>query len=328
MLGEDVPVIALLSHLRANGWSHNARPLVHTESSPKHFGSDGFVDRRHYLQCLVHLESLRSKGLTSLRSDRTTSYYAQVLSADSPGTVNDRSTTGITLPDDGGRATVHDDMGSDDSGYIVMSGRPVKRRRLERGHAASTVANPPRQDTESQVIRNDVEHGAPALESMDTSDIQHVVNAGQPIRSDGSLGPERTTPSASSSSSTYDSSSEVSDTPARTHAYECLPSPHTILFDEHGTPGEPGHYRRLCIKCPLAGSTHFGGKRCQRYRNLGPGQSRSLGAREAEFFLMAWADAADGYRNRTTHMRYTPKKADVLAAALKYGPVTDIADGQ
>ena len=327
LLGDDVPVIVLLSHLRANGWCHNARPQVHTESSPKHFGSDGFVDRRHYLQCLVHLESLRLKGLTSLRSDRPKSYYAKVLSADSPETVIDQSTIGVVSNDHDARAIEHNGVDSDDSGHVLISGRPVKRRRLKSQHAVSTVAHLPHQDIEPQRVGNDAEHGASALGSMDTLDIQHGANAVQPIPSDASLGPVRTS-SPSSSSSTHDSSSEASDAQARTHTYQCMPSPYSITLDEHGTPGEPGHYRRLCIKCPLAGCAHFDQRRCQRYRNMGPGQSRSLGPREAEFFLMAWADAADRHSNRTHHMRFTPSPADVRAAARSYGQVTDIADGQ
>ena len=75
-------------------------------------------------------------------------------------------------------------------------------------------------------------------------------------------------------------------------------------IDEHGIPGKPRYYKRLCVRCPLADSSHWrSGAPCMKYRNIGQAQKRALGDLEPEAFLRVWAADAEKYGSATAHIR-------------------------
>ena len=147
MLGDDVPVVALLAHLRADGWCHKTPPRAHDRTSPEHIGENNYVARRFYLQCLVNLDCLLQKGLVSLRSDAPKSYYQQLKCTDSPGNVMVASGAGKSSCDQR-TASTHPgyDEDTDDPEPVVVSGRARKRRRTVGSQGSGDAFAAVRQD--------------------------------------------------------------------------------------------------------------------------------------------------------------------------------------
>jgi hypothetical protein len=74
-------------------------------------------------------------------------------------------------------------------------------------------------------------------------------------------------------------------------------------------------YRRLRIVCPSARCRHYEADRpCGKHRGLGTAQTRDLGPREPEAFLIAWAENAHRFKTRVEHQRHDPCKSDILHA--------------
>lgn len=303
MLGDDVPVLQLLKHLTANGWLPQREPVRHDDSSPKHFGSGNYVGRRHYLQCLVHLSTLLASGLESLSAKQSATYYHKLLVADDPRSLNvssDLEQRHIT--------PAVADIDSDNEMIVTsrVDAPAAKRQRLDVPSNTPTVEQVP--DAVTENILN-------LVEQMDGP-------AGNGIGSNTLSGDSSSGSSSSTSSSDSDSDSAVIVSPSTGERAiaDRLHSPYNIYYDEHGVAGQPGHYQRLCIKCPLVGAAHYHDRTlCQKYRNIGPGQCGTFGQREPELFLLAWADAADKFESRALHMKFKPQVTDMQRALHKYG---------
>ena len=61
-----------------------------------------------------------------------------------------------------------------------------------------------------------------------------------------------------------------------------------------------GSYTRLRISCD-----YIGHKNCQKYRNTGAKQQRTLGKYEPYAYLAIWYQHKHLYANRTAHLKYT-----------------------
>ena len=86
-MDSNCPVFVVLRALVSAGWRYGQPPDVHTAQSPKLFGSDKFVERKCYLQCLLAWDSLVRRGLQELVSKGPAAYYKCVLDAAKPAEV-------------------------------------------------------------------------------------------------------------------------------------------------------------------------------------------------------------------------------------------------
>lgn len=319
-MGNDVPVSALLSHLKANGWSTDPAPHVHTSNSQKCFGDCDYVARRGYLQCLVCFPELLRRGLQSLRSRGAPQYYSDILQAEEPEQINlgiAPKSMGSALKRDIAQPE-QDIVGSEESEPVIVSARSSKRRR-QRGQSLIPGQSP----SSASKVAAATAGGTHVAHGQDIGQVSDAANA----RTDDQLANVHEERSSSQSSGALSSAALQSDTdsglevtgPVHSAAqYQFVPSPYMMRYDEHGTPGNPGHYRRLCIKCPLANTGHEHTLTCQRYRNLGHSQSSQFGHREPEMYLLAWADAAQACPTRAQHMKYKPCQEDIRRALRKY----------
>ncbi len=94
-----------------------------------------------------------------------------------------------------------------------------------------------------------------------------------------------------------------------------------VQIEEHSVPGEPDHYRRLVVRCPLCTSRHMevGLPPCAMRRNAGARQTAVHGALETWAFLGAWIRAADGFATRAEHLAFRPSRRVVEEHILSRG---------
>ena len=86
----------------------------------------------------------------------------------------------------------------------------------------------------------------------------------------------------------------------------------SLTFDEFGTPGKAGYYKRWHLRCPLRDAQHWVIEHeCGRRRNIGPVQCQHFGELEPQAFLLAWAAKASAYDDKGEHMKYNPSVAEV-----------------
>ena len=312
-----MPVLVLLRTLAAQGWTQDGEPRAHTALSERHYGDFDYVARRSYLQCLVSLDTLLQRGLLCLPTKRSENLYKQILVADSPSTLIDQSVDGQCSMPEGGQAVLRgsSDIASGQSSDIASA--PVSKRHRTLPVVSLAALSPSvsgsgsgHTDVQGQAIGSSVEHPAAAASSVDPTD--HTEDSG----SDSDSG------SSSGTSSASGATSDVEVIVSRTEWKPQLAASHKIAFDEFGQCGQAGHYnyRRLYLKCPLAGEGHFHcTKTCKRWRNIGSFQCSQFGAMEPELFLLAWADNASQFESRDAHMKFKPSKEDLDTALRKYG---------
>ena len=98
-------------------------------------------------------------------------------------------------------------------------------------------------------------------------------------------------------------------------------------IDEHLEAGQPGHYKRYQVICPLCNSGHRRhNMTCSKSRNIGTGQTRSFGRMEPLAYLAVWAERAEQFPSAAAHIAYRPSLADVKAYMLGRGWRTGIPD--
>ena len=93
-----------------------------------------------------------------------------------------------------------------------------------------------------------------------------------------------------------------------------------IVEDEHLTPGQPGHYRRLKVQCPHE-HHHLPGQPCTRTRNTGAAQTVHFGEMEPAGYLAAWVRGGRELASKEAHMdrSYQPTLSEVEAAMRTEG---------
>ncbi len=292
LLASDVPVFVLLQRLSSLGWTPGLAPAIHTDDSDRHFGVRGFVRGRRYLQCLLHWNDLRQRGLTALRSDQHPNFYQRVLESAKPSEVPcDLPAIAYKDPNFGVAAALmsleedaaKDAEGESDSSLVVTGGTCMR--------IAVPSSRPPQRAVASVL----------AIPETTANTEDSAVQRNQETSSSSS---------SSSSASSSESSLPVTSAP-RARDAEVVPG---LSVEEHLTRDEPGHYRRFCMQCPLFFRSHPG---CRKKRNRGPNQTATFGEREPEAFLFAWASAAQRFATSAEHIRFIPSAAEVRAEFRK-----------
>jgi len=300
MLSDEVPVVAILKCLSLRGWSVGPPPAFHVIDSPKHFGTANFVKFRHYLQCLVDIDKIWQRGLTMLSSQQPALYYQCVLAAAAPCAVatNKSDVYYKSLLGSDAEPVPIKDIDSDSSDPVLPSGPiPAKKPRLGTARASmsqlTSVPDTPKQQVDSGHAAHEVAAApseAAKQNSMDPVPHSEGLSDDMPIAMD----------------------TEVDA------VYVPWPTGQLVTVDCHLRPGDVGHYKRLLIKCPLTGCTHFGHNVCQKYRSLSHAHMATFGPREPEAYLIAWAEAASSFTDRASHMRHRPSIAAVREVIVRW----------
>ena len=295
----DTPVLEVIQTLLGLGWRRGEAPSSHTLGTAKHFGTKSFVQQKPYLQCLCALPALFDRGLASLSSSQSMAYYKLVLRTDRPGSVElgkhhrdyELDLAGAALQDLGMQPLPPAD--SDEDSDVPIAGARLLAAASDDG-ADNPTACPAGDAAEPTA---GVLGAAVAALSCDAA------RAGQLVPCELRQG------SASSAASRGDL---ADDAPCvgRVPVLPDLSLPN-VRLETHLSPGQRGHYARLVMACPLACSSHGGGKLCCKHRNVGAKQTSTLGMREPEAFLGAWAAAAHRFQTQQAHMRYNPLVSEV-----------------
>jgi hypothetical protein len=279
-LDPGTPVLVVLRLLGRQGWSRGQLPDWHTETSDKTFGQEKFVHRKPYLQCLLILDQLRQRGLQELSSSQPIAYYRALLHSPSPASIP---------------------LGKKCDEYIVAMARDVAR-----GHV-SPLAMEALMAPCSDVEEEDTFEG----NFDDPASGEEALPQDRPIVcpvSEGQLVVATDTPGQLA----YRMDSvDVSGIVVNLGwPFEYVPRLRNVRLEEHLQPGQPGHYRRLIMTCPLAHCRHrqAGKGECQKKRNIGQSQTAAFGDREPEAFLGAWAAAASQFEARQSHVRWAPPR--------------------
>ena len=90
-----------------------------------------------------------------------------------------------------------------------------------------------------------------------------------------------------------------------------------IMLDVHKEPGQPGHYRRVVVRCPC--HVEEGRPPCSRTRNWGTSQTAYLGHMEPVAALAIWLNSTPQFTSRGTHMKYYPTSEDIKATMEERG---------
>jgi hypothetical protein len=98
----------------------------------------------------------------------------------------------------------------------------------------------------------------------------------------------------------------------------------SVYFEEHGAEGDPDHYRRLCVRCPLGDTAHCQAGQAPRgkKRGMAHAQTRTHGRLEPYAFLGAWLQAASRLPDRAAHMAHTPTPGQVRSYTTAQGWLT------
>lgn len=265
------------------------------------FNVCNFLTFKAYFQCLIHIEVLRQQGLTTLSAKQKPLYYKCLLQASQPATVllNKVESYYKSLLSGAASAAVEDDA-SDGSDTVMSSCLmpDFKRPRL----ATVATSRAPSFKISAGEVSNAIDVTNPCRETVSDAGMEHA-SADAPVMEDTDAAMDM--PMCSESAE---------------QEYVALASGFQISVDSHLEPGQPGHYRRLLIKCPLAGCGHVSAKLCQKYRSLSHGNMMNFGHREPEAFLIAWAEAAHRFTDRAAHMQHRPHVHAVQAVIQRLCP--------
>lgn len=270
-----MPVLVIMKALRAKGWSIGPCPSIHNKDSDKLFGTSGFVKNRLFLQCLCALPQLQEKGVGDIHSGQLVSYYQCLLTVPQPGDV-----------------------------------QPARNAKYYKSLLDGCAAGP------SRSVRDTLCDDGPSDEVIGLPSHLHV---GSVLSLDASEVPQSTSahPGDSQAIVPSDSGDEsegiVTSIPLASVALGTEPLHPSIYVSEFKQQGQSGHYRRLMIRCPLSGHCAHGtpSRRCVKYRNTMANQTKALGQREPEAYLLAWAAAAARFSCKEDHVGYNPTAGEV-----------------
>ena len=323
-MDSSTPVFIIVRALIAEGWRPGSAPKMHTCTSERLFGVDHFVERKSYLQCLLAWKALVERGLQSLPSGKSQSYYTLVLHSDCPADVSFARASALmqsapVVYGRGHHALPLDDAAPDSSDDEVVIGQvqcsdPASAAGVVYGSSGATVPA----YTTSVGALDSVVH-AVAQERLQGASSR----ASPPV------------PIAATHKDRPGCSSSDSDAAVIGHlgerGYKPLFRGEDLLFwvEEHGCPGQRNHYTRLGVKCPLASCKHQRkGKPCMKYRNMHEDQQLILGPYEPEAYLRVWASMAGRANSASHHIRKclpTESQLRVWAAGAELVEASDPA---
>ena len=286
-MDNDTPMFFILRNLHRKGWTIGSAPKQHTAESERKIGAQKHqcVARRAYIQCLTTLDTLREKGLEALQSGQPQGYYKSVLASTFPATVKVSQKSdyykdllmkgNVDIEDNEGNADSDSDQPVEDTQRARASAKPMCAR--THGTAEPTTI-----------------HAAVSIETTHghrTGDIAvaAIVPADQRpdvMAEDDIVGHHRA-------------------------HWTPMSDAYPVTLDCHLSPGEPGHYRRLRLRCSLSACLHHALLPCMKYRTLSA--TANFGEREPEAYLIAWSEAATRFPTREQHMQYRPALADIRA---------------
>lgn len=287
-----------------------------------------------YYMCLL---KFRNRGLSHIVGGLGAQTYAQWLEQDEPPEVQTLQTQPVKA------AVASDASGGEDDVPIATLGReaaqrlarvhenaPQQTQSHDLGGLAATVwpFGPEPSKAATTNARSPASPASAASEASESSSEDSSTTSSS--SSSGS-----TTTSSSSSSSSGSTSQPVSAQPPiqptndeapRAEAAASTTTPATrghgpgsgetlegvtLVYEEHLAPGQPGHYTRWRVTCPLSKSTHRHKLPCGKSRSAA--MTMVHGPIEPKAFLGCWLRAALGCTSREEHMTWTPS-AEELAA--------------
>ena len=297
LLDEATPALIILRSLKAQGWTQGHPPAIHTAHTAKVCWFGG-CELQSYWTCLLHIGQLIQSGLSGLRSDQRTVYYSCLLQSASP--------------------------------KDVLLDQPADYYTAAIEGSSSTAPAIGDDDVEVDVPMASLTAPAIACQPVTVSRVPNTARIGRILDYiDRPLDiPPPEDPGGSSSSS-----SDESDRPIASGSRACQPDIGDLVpglrikIDEHLKAGQPGHYKRYQVTCPLCMSGHWRNKMvCSKSRNIGAGQTRSFGDREPVAYLAVWAERAEQFVSAAAHMAYQPSYADIDAYMERRGWHTAIQE--
>jgi hypothetical protein len=271
----------ILKALQKAGWTIGDADDMHTAMSRKVAGQGG-PEMKSYWQCLLELPRLFANGVEGVRSRQHPLYYTALCNTKTPS---------LVLP------------GMKVSYYtaIVQGASPTD----------AAMAGAP---SKPQVM-------------IDGDDSDDLICVSGPSSGSSWHAPERAgtcaTPEAKSPENVAEDPEDAlvsiaKPTGFRQHAAITGIPGLTLLFDEHLTPGQAGHYRRVAVMCPLCDSGHKRDIPCKKYRNIGEAQS-SLGPQEPVAYLAVWAGQAQRFATAKQHIAFRPSPEVVKEYMRSHG---------
>ena len=326
LVDADTPAVVLLERLAIAGWTRGKPPLEHTLATPKQFLVKDPIRSKTYMQCLLRLPELVGEGrqLDTLRSDQPRMYYSCVL-ANKEGHLVPLGQKArcyaalMAICDQAPEQQGQDDMsvGSGKSGgssdeFMVVAPSPDRRGQRGRGRGRggqraerSAAAEP---DWCSLVLATPP--APPAVERPEALE-------DAPPGAASSSGEVTAPPGAASSSG------EVAAPLGAASAFVAVPQPRegvlrrtrnwemqflegaAVSRDIHFSPGQPGHYDRLVVKC----ARH----QVIKTRSFDVKAAAKLGLGDAEpyAFLGAWLRQCELCPSAAAHKGFVPTAEQV-----------------
>jgi len=307
----EPPALIPLRKLAQAGWQVGSNLASHTADSERKVVLKGVCQRKSYLLCLLKLDILFARGLTSLPVGQNNAYYRAVYIAEAPGDVRPN----LRVKDYASMMSSTAEENVESSGDDEM--------RAPAANEAAEATNPPA-DSMSLIalLETSVADGL-SLQAGAASEASAPAHESQE-------------PSTATRADTILDMLEVSadallePTAAplrqpRGNAFEDLPESIDgikIIYDWHHKEGKL-QYERFGIRCPCASTSHFvRGAPCFKYRNAGANQTSRYGKLEVIGFLGAWVRSANQHADRKAHMADNPNDARVKAYLMDTGLLT------
>lgn len=315
-----VPTVVLLERLHAEGW-RKAPPLVqHTLDSPKNLRiSKNTLAEKHYLQCVLCLPQLLSETYPALPVGQPQDYYAVVLQASRPESIQTGQPAKYYRQLLRGASTV--------PGAMLLHAEDDSAKEEEDQPMADCLGSVPPDDC-AQRAKRKRQQIEPSMQAdvRSTLDVAEIEVPSHPIQSEATSAFGHACGGAlvSSGSAGHPQREEVAPVRGANPGEQgSIRMPREVVAsvagvdivqESHLLPGEPGHYRRMAIRCTLVSHRTPSGARpcaCNKFRNCGPRQTAHFGDMEPAGYLAAWLRKGDAFETRASHVRYAPTLAEV-----------------
>ena len=284
---DDVPTFVALRELHRRGFRalDDPLPLEWSDGSPKHFGhwKTDFVNRRHFLMCLINWESLRDKGLTALPTNQPHAFYKLLMKAPEPSQIPLKLSNAeyISICDGGPipqpvlpvedfeeQEAIEDHIAALEIDDVVCVARPAKRRRTVTGRSLAASS--------STVV---------TVCSTEVTDPNEVSASASSVRQ------------------------------GHNQATGVFIGSKQVFLEQHLIRGQKGAYCRFILACSKhTGADVQSGKSCKKHRNVDVSLGVQ-GVRESLAFLVAWALASNNGAHSTFQVT-SAMLADALAHSM------------
>lgn len=315
----EASAIVLLEKLFHGGWTfaphEDICPAIHDLDTPKVFWTNNPVTSKPYLRCLLALEDLIQSGRCSgLHSQRPVSYFTALLgpSSDAPPLAIEGQP--VDLPPKRKRAGPQPLQARTKRRTLADSGVVNELEQALVGLRVPLAATPheepssplPLQDQAGALAQQQLPHplqGNPPAEPYATAVV--AVAMGPSSSSAPAAPPLPLAPHLAEEQAGEDAAEGPEYGP---HMY-VLPvqlEGQSVRLEKHDYIQA---YRRISVKCPC----RLHGAKCAKKRNVGPDQTKDLGALEPYAYLGAWLKKAALFDLASEHVRFKPSQSEVEA---------------